>query len=276
MKKYFLLTALLVSFIAPFSVFCQESKTTPITSAAKYLEYLKTKPNFPTFSPPETVIMIYSSSLMGKILDDYPHKQGTSCFSELYLIDDGRVGVFYVRGMGGPALIHKMEELIAFGVQNFISIGYAGALTKDLSVGDWVVYSKALSEDGVGHLYISHKGSFSYADPAIIEKWQSFMKIKHPDHAPFKPAVSWSFPVLFRETQEDVTRVSALGCTTVEMEVAAFFAIAQEKGVHPLALYVISDSLADGEWDPHLQDPSVKGSIKKIADLAIEFGQHEK
>lgn len=276
MKKYFLLTALLFSFIAPFSVFCKETESTPITSATKYLEYLKTKPDFPAFAPPETVITIYSSSLMEKILADYPHTQGTSCFSELYLIDDGKVGVFYVRGMGAPALIHKMEELIAFGVKNFISIGYAGALTKELSVGDWVVHSKALSEDGAGHLYIGHKGTFSYADPAIIKKWQSFMRIKHPNHAPFKPAISWSYPVLFRETQEDVTRVTALGCTTVEMEVAAFFAIAQEKGVSALALYVISDSLADGEWDPHLQDPSVKSSIKKIADLAIEFGQHEK
>ena len=117
--------------------------------------------------------------------------------------------------------------------------------------------------------------NFSHANLALIEKWKLFMQTKHSNNPQFKSAVSWSYPVLFRETQEDVARVTALGCNTVEMEVAAFFAIAKEKGVTPLALYVISDSLASGEWDPHLQDPSVKGSIKKIADLAIEFSHIE-
>jgi purine-nucleoside phosphorylase len=58
------------------------------------------------------------------------------------------------------------------------------------------------------------------------------------------------------------------------MEIAAFFAIAQEKNVQGLALYVISDSLADGKWNPHLQDSSVKDNIKEIADLAIEFSKN--
>ena len=81
------------------------------------------------------------------------------------------------------------------------------------------------------------------------------------------------FPVLFRETQEDVQRVVNLGCNTVEMEVAAFFAIAQEKNVQGLALYVISDSLADGHWNPHLQDSNVKDHIREVAELAIEFSR---
>ena len=33
--------------------------------------------------------------------------------------------------------------------------------------------------------------------------------------------------------------------------------------------HVITDSLADGEWHPQLQD--VKDRIKYVADLAIEF-----
>jgi purine-nucleoside phosphorylase len=244
---------------------------TPITSAEKYMNYLKTKADYPDFPPPKTVITIYSSSLLKRILADYNYRQGTRCFDHLYLIDDGKVAVFYIGGMGAPALIHKMEELIAFGVKKFISVGYAGTLTKEFSIGDFVVHSKALSEDGVGHLYLGKWSSFAHANSDFRSAWSNFMKEKYPELPIFKEAVSWSFPVLFLETKEDVERVVNLGCNTVEMEVAAFFAITQKKNVQGLALYVISDSLADGEWLPHLQESGIKDGIKNVTDLAIEF-----
>ena len=55
--------------------------------------------------------------------------------------------------------------------------------------------------------------------------------------------------------------------------IAAFFAIAQEKNVQGLALYVISDSHADRQWNPQLQDSNVKDNLKKVEDLAIEFSR---
>jgi purine-nucleoside phosphorylase len=78
---------------------------------------------------------------------------------------------------------------------------------------------------------------------------------------------------LYRETHEDVQCVVNLGCNMVEMEMAAFFAIEQEKNVQGLALYVIIDSHADGQWNPQLQDSNVKDNLKKVADLAIEFSR---
>ena len=144
-------------------------------------------------------------------------------------------------------------------------------VTKEFSVGDSVIFSKALTEDGVGHLYLGKWSAFAYANSDFQSAWLQFMKEKHPDHTAFKNGVSWSFPVIFRETQQDVQRVVKLGCNTVEMESAAFFAIAQEKNVQGLALYVISDSLADGKWEPHQADSNVKDRIKEVVDLAIEF-----
>ena len=167
-----------------------------------------------------------------------------------------------------------MEELIVFGVKKFISIGYAGSLTKEFEIGDYVMHSKALSEDGAGHLYLGKWSSFAYVSPAYQLAWKYFMQKNYPEHAAFKNGVSWSYPVIFRETQEDVKRVVELGCNTVEMEIAAFFAIAQEKKVDSLALYVISDSLADGIWDPYIQDSKTRDRIKEIADLAIEFSRN--
>ena len=198
MKIVFLIIFLLISFVYIYSYFhvdknisqAEEKTFTLITSAEKYMEYRKTKDDYPRFSPPTTVITIYSTSLLKKILTDYSYRQGTGSFKELYLLDNGKTGVFYIGGMGAPALIHKMEELIAFGVKKFISVGYAGALTKEFSVGDFVIHSKALSEDGVGHLYIGKWSSFSYANLDFKSAWTNFMKEKHPEHVAFKNAVS--------------------------------------------------------------------------------------
>lgn len=263
-----------------FSIFCfyglfaeEEKAVTFITSAEQYMEYRKSKDDYPKFAPPKTVITIYSSSLLKNILSTYNYQQGTGSFKNLYLLENGEVGVFYIAGVGSPALIHKMEEMIAFGVKKFISIGYAGALTDELSVGDYVMHSKALSEDGAGHLYLDRSNLFAEVDPELKKNWITFMNKNHPNHIPFKNAVSWSFPVLFRETKEDVERVVNLGCNTVEMEIAAFFAICQEKQVQSLALYIISDSLANGKWDPHLQDLRTKERIKETFDLALEFSR---
>ena len=72
---------------------------TPITSAEKYMEYLKTKADYPNFPPPETVITIYSNALLKTILAEYNWRQGTACFKYLYLIDDGKVAVIYIGGV---------------------------------------------------------------------------------------------------------------------------------------------------------------------------------
>lgn len=46
MKKYMFSVGLMLALAASFSGFCNENKT-PITSADKYLEYLRSKPDFP-------------------------------------------------------------------------------------------------------------------------------------------------------------------------------------------------------------------------------------
>lgn len=244
----------------------------PITPAKKYIEYLKTMPDFPKFSPPNTVIMVYSSPILKNILSTRSYEQGTGFLKELYLIEDGKVGIFCVAGRGAPAVIHKIEELIAFGVKKFISVGYSAAFTDELSVGDFVTYPKALSEDGVGHLYLKKGESFAYANQTFQNDWAYFIQTKHPE-IEFKNAVSWSFPIVFMETTEDLKRVAKLGCNTAETEIAAFLAIAQYRKVQALALYLVGDSIVGGEWKPLLHDPKAKEHITLIAELAIEFSK---
>jgi hypothetical protein len=53
-------------------------------------------------------------------------------YGDFYLLNDtrGRIGVFGYFGIGSPAAVTFMEELIAFGVKNFISSGKSLSLQR--------------------------------------------------------------------------------------------------------------------------------------------------
>jgi purine-nucleoside phosphorylase len=241
-----------------------------ITSATQYLDHLATVRQPPSHSPPDTVVVIFSRSHLKAVLASYTY-ENSDFLSHLYLLRDGEVGLVGGFGIGAPALIHRMEELIAFGVKRFLLVGLAGSLSEELSIGDYALCTHALSEDGVGHLYMKPQQTFSSATPQLSKRWLEYVQEAHPNHAPFHPVKTWSFPVIFRESHADVARVRALRCQTVEMETGAFYAIAEEKGVEALALFLMSDSLAGGVWNPRLQEMSIKEKLRELTDMAIDF-----
>jgi len=242
----------------------------PVTSAEQYVAYLKTVEEAPTYTIPETVIITFGRSHIERLLNRHDY-ENSSFMRYLYSIDNGKLGIIGGFGIGAPAMIHRVEELIALGVRRFILVGLAGSLTDELAIGDYVLCTRALSEDGVGHLYMKSSKKFSEATPTLADAWSQFILKHHPTHPAFHLAPSWSFPIIFRETKEDIERVTNQGCRTVEMEVGALYAIAQEKKVEAVALFLVSDSLAGGVWHPELKNHCIKENLTRLTELAIEF-----
>ncbi|GAG93896.1 unnamed protein product, partial [marine sediment metagenome] len=58
-----------------------------------------------------------------------------------------------------------LEELSAFDVKFFISVGTAGALQRDLKIGNVVVCDRAIRDEGTSHHYIP---SVKYAHPSQL------------------------------------------------------------------------------------------------------------
>lgn len=276
MLKQALFTIVMTTSILSSTIAQEQSpkELTPVTSAKQYVEYLKTIEEVPDYQAPETVIIIFGRSGMERLLAKHD-TQNSKLMRQLHVIDDGKLGVVGDFGIGAPAMVHRVEELIALGVKRFILVGLAGSLTNDLSIGDYALCTQALSEDGVGHLYMPPGEKFSSATPALREAWSRFIGKHHPSHPKFHSVSSWSFPVIFRESQEDIERVTNLGCSTVEMEVGALYAIAREKDVEALALFLISDSLAEGKWHPQLKDKHTKENLTRLTELAMEFVRKE-
>lgn len=239
----------------------------PIVTAEKFIEHKKNRGHFSEFIVPEIVLVCYQQSTLEDLRRRFPEIKDSE-FSDLYLIDEGKVGILGGWGVGAPALAVKMEQLIVLGTQAFIAVGTAGTLMDKHRIGDYIIASKALAEDGVAHLYLNGS-TVAEADAGMCAEWEAFVKKHSLPH--FQPAAAWSFSAMFRETPADVIRVSALGCDVVEMEAATLFAIGKEKGVQTLSLFVISDSVTDQKWVPHIKGGPVRDNLHQLADWAIEF-----
>lgn len=58
-------------------------------------------------------------------------------------------------GIGGASAAIALEELIACGAKNFIRIGSAGAVQSNVGIGDMVIPTASVREDGASKMYIS-------------------------------------------------------------------------------------------------------------------------
>jgi len=68
-------------------------------------------------------------------------------------------------------------------------------------------------------------------------------------HVPHVTGKTWTTDALYRETRGKVERRVSEGCLTVEMEAAAFFAVAAFRGVSFGQLLYAGDDLSGDAWD---------------------------
>lgn len=240
----------------------------PVVSAEKYIRYKIQNGHIRNFTAPSIVLVCYQQSTLRFFQESRLEMEESPSFSDLYLLDQDRVGILAGWGMGAPALANKVEQLIALGVKKFIAVGIAGSLMDLHPVGDFILCTKALAEDGVAQHYLNGE-DFAPSSPQMIADWKAFAaKNLLPS---FHEAASWSFSAIFKESPSHIRRVVKLGYDVVEMEAATLNAICQEKGAQSLSLFVISDSLTTEEWTPHIKEPIVKDHLHELADWSLKF-----
>lgn len=245
------------------------SASVPIVTAEKFVEHKRSRGLIGDFKAPENILVCYQRSTMEYLLKEHPEFEPSQIVAHLYLDRQGKVGILGDWGVGAPGLAIKMEELIVHGAKRFIAVGTAGTLLGVHPIADFIICTRALAEDGVAHHYLPLGQTTIEADPRMMLEWDRFAEERALPA--FHLGMAWSFAALFRETVADVHRVKGEGCSVVEMEAATLYAIAKEKDVQALTLFVISDSITDKAWVPHVRDPVMLSNLHRLADWALEF-----
>ncbi len=210
---------------------------------------------------PDAVILSYQKNLAKHVLEAYPCERAKGYFGQyIHYIDlpgsTKTIAIASDFGVGAPAAAVMLEELIAWGVREFISMGLAGSLREDVPPGSLVVCDGAFRDEGTSHHYIEENAAVG-PDPALTGRLEAALSAA--GLAYFK-GPTWTTDAIYRETPPEVRHFREEGALVVEMEAAALFAVAHYRGVPLASCFSVSDTLAYLEWRPEFHaEPTVQG-----------------
>jgi len=225
--------------------FSEKHNQEAVVQPARFLEYLRSRGAYPTFLPPQGMILCYQRRLLDYILANHrttkpEHGLGVHLLDET----EGRVGVLGGFGIGAPAAVTLLEEFIALGVPRFLSVGTAGSLQPQIGIGDLVVCERAIRDEGVSHHYLAAE-KYAPASPALTERL--IAALTAGGHA-FTLGTSWTIDAPYRETRADV---------------------AQYRGVELGAMFTMTDSLASLEWHPEFHSERTQQGLETLYQTAL-------
>ncbi len=148
-------------------------------------------------------------------------------------VSDGAPLTVQSTGMGGPSAAIVISELVELGARRLVRVGTCGALDPGLALGDLVIVTEAIADDGTSRALGA--GERVVADAASI----AALTTAAGGLVASGPVVSTD---LFYDGPPDrEQRWLAAGALAVEMECATLFALAARLGVTAAALLTVSD-----------------------------------
>ncbi|MBA2608428.1 MAG: nucleoside phosphorylase [Actinobacteria bacterium] len=174
------------------------------------------------------------------------------------------VAVFHP-GVGAPLAAGFLEEAIVMGARKVVACGGCGTLSPEVGAGDIVVPTVAVRDEGTSYHYLPPSRTVD-ADPEGVAAAVALLEERK---VPFVAGKVWTTDAIYRETRQKVERRRAEGCLVVEMEAAAFFAVARFRGIRFAQLLYGGDDLSGPEWDS--RDWTVSPSRRLTFDLAVEL-----
>lgn len=178
---------------------------------------------------------------------------------------DGKPLVVCHPGVGAPFAAWMLEELIALGCRKFVACGGAGVLDREIACGQIVVPLAAIRDEGTSYHYLPPSREVKANSEAVAAIEQTLQ------HHGYKYVIgkTWTTDGIYRETPTKVQLRRPEGCVTVEMEAAAFFAVAQHRRVLFGHMLYGGDNVSGASWD-HREWTNQLSVREKLLWLAAE------
>ena len=159
-----------------------------------------------------------------------------------------------------------LEEMHAMGCSKFIICGGAGCLTGKMDVGQIMLPTSAVRDEGASYHYLPPSREVE----APAETLEKTARALGEMGVPFTLGKTWTTDAFYRETKEMVEKRRAEGCRMVEMETAGFYAVAKHYGLQLAQLLYAGDDVSGEAWDNRSWD-SRKGIRANLIALSIEL-----
>lgn len=205
----------------------------------------------PTRPLPRRAVLCFFAELIQALLEEGRLEECGALHSEIgrhpfYILQESGQEVVLMHPLvGAPLSAALMEELIALGVDRFIACGGCGVLRPEIAAGHPVILTAAVRDEGTSYHYLppSREVSPSWEAVAALEAACQEAGIE------YRLGKSWTIDAIYRETPARRERRMAEGCEVVEMEAAAFFAVAKFRGVTFGQIVYGGDLVVPEGWD---------------------------
>lgn len=200
---------------------------------------------------PEKVVLCFFYDVLANLVRDGILEKIGSLQSEngplmIYRLEkDGEFYTVMNPCVGAPLSAGVLEEMIVHGGKFFIVAGGAGALNPEIVAEHLVIPTSAIRDEGVSYHYLppsrevyQHPDGVAAIESVLMEKSLPFIKGK-----------TWTTSAFYRETVRMRDLRVQEGCVVVEMEAAAFFAVAEFRNVPLGQLLYAGDLVVPEGWD---------------------------
>lgn len=200
---------------------------------------------------PEACVICFFAEVIDYLAEEKGARVIAHSVSEIgkhpvYELDfEGQRLVFLHPGIGAPLAAGLLEEMIARGCKKFVACGGCGVLDREIAVGHLLVPISALRDEGTSYHYLPPSREVAM-DPRALAVIDSVLQ-RHGIE--FLHTKTWTTDAIYRETPDKVNAYLAEGCLAVEMEAAAFFAVARFRNVVFGQILYGGDAVIPGAWD---------------------------
>ncbi len=168
--------------------------------------------------------------------------------SRIYTADTGTSQVSLAGPfVGAPYAAMILETLIAGGVRKVIVFGWCGAISPRVSIGDVIVPTSAIIDEGTSKHYFANQNFVSRPSRVLVKRITAALK---QQGLPYHKGRIWSTDAVFRETKDQVREYQTQKVLAVEMETSALFTVGKFRQIEVSGVLVVSDELSSLEWRP--------------------------
>lgn len=198
--------------------------------------------------------------------------------SRLY-VDDGQTENFALVGpfIGAPYAAMILETLIAWGARKILFFGWCGAISPDVRIGDIIIPTGAIIDEGTSRHYGKDNGSLVRPSDYISG---SIKKALTENRLSFYEGFIWSTDAVYRETPEKVEHFQKKDVLAVEMELSALFSVGRFREVDVGAVLVVSDEMSTCKQVAGFSRQSFKKSrtdvCEAISSMCLEKTNNER
>ncbi len=162
--------------------------------------------------------------------------------------------------VGAPYATMLLETLIAWGARKILFLGWCGAIAHNVKIGDIVLPTAAIIDEGTSRHYISANAK-SLPSEGMLDQTRQMLQA---DGHNFHQGAIWSTDAVYRETRDKVAYFQNHNALAVDMETSSLFTVATFRGVEIGGILVVSDELSTLQWRPGFKEKRF-GQGRRIA-----------